>query len=39
VKTSGGKKPELNALDPQERRMAEAIIFLRNKKRENNANK
>lgn len=39
VKNSGGKKPELNALDPQERRMAEAIIFLRNKKRENNANK
>jgi len=39
VKTSGGKKPELNSLDPQERRMAEAIIFLRNKKRENNDNK
>ena len=34
VKTSGGKKPDINALDPQERRMAEAIIFLRNKKRE-----
>jgi len=28
------RKPKINSLDPQERRMAEAIIFLKNKKRQ-----
>ncbi len=37
VKNSGGKEPNIASLDPQERRMAEAIIFLRNRKRQNDS--
>lgn len=36
VKNSRGKKPDVNSLDPQERRMAEAIIFLQNERRKQN---
>lgn len=34
VHSNNGKKPEINSVDPLEKRMAEAIIFLQNKKRE-----
>ncbi len=33
VKNSGGKKPDITSIDPLERRMAEAIIFLKHEKR------
>jgi len=33
-----GKEPDINAFDPLEKRMAEAIIFLKNRKRQNMAN-
>ncbi len=38
VKTNNGKKPDINSIDPLERRMAEAVIFLQNRKREMNSN-
>ena len=31
-----GREPKLNSNDPLERRMAEAIIYLKNKKRQSN---
>ena len=31
-----GREPKLNSNDPLEKRMAEAIIFLKNKKRQKN---
>lgn len=39
VKMNNGKHPDKNAFDPQERRMAEALIYLRLKKREQSGNK
>jgi hypothetical protein len=33
VKNSGGRKPDMNSLDPLEKRMAEALIFLQNERR------
>ena len=36
VKNSGGKHPDISSLDPLERRMAEAIIFLRHERRKQN---
>lgn len=36
VENSGGKKPDINSVDPFERRMAEAIIFLQNERRKQN---
>jgi superfamily II DNA or RNA helicase len=38
VKTNNGKKPDINSIDPLEKRMAEAVIFLQNRKREMNSN-
>jgi len=36
VKNSGGKEPSVSSFDMQERRMAEAIIYLRNQRRSQN---
>lgn len=34
VKNSGGKEPSVSSFDAQERRMAEALIYIRNQRRE-----
>ncbi|MBU0485081.1 MAG: ATP-dependent helicase [Proteobacteria bacterium] len=34
MKSHGGKEPNINSTDPLEKRMAEAIVYLRNKKRQ-----
>lgn len=36
VKNSGGKEPNISSFDAQERRMAEALIYIRNQRREQN---
>lgn len=36
VKNSGGKEPSVSSSDMQERRMAEALIYIRNQRREQN---
>lgn len=36
VKNSGGKEPSVSSFDMQERRMAEAVIYLRNQRRSQN---
>jgi len=37
-KAEKGRMPDINALDPLEKRMAEALIFIRNKKRQQQTN-
>lgn len=34
LERSGGREPSINANDPQEKRLAEALVYLRNKKRQ-----
>lgn len=36
VRNSGGKEPNVSSFDAQERRMAEALIYLKNQRREQN---
>jgi len=36
VKNSGGKEPKISSFDMQEKRMAEALVYLRNQRREQN---
>ncbi|MFZ2193549.1 MAG: DEAD/DEAH box helicase [Candidatus Moraniibacteriota bacterium] len=36
VKNSGGKEPSMSSFDMQEKRMAEALVYLRNQRREQN---
>jgi superfamily II DNA or RNA helicase len=36
VQNSGGKQPDINAADSLERRLAEALVYLRNQRREQN---
>jgi len=36
VRSSGGKEPNISSYDPLERRMAEALTYLRNQRREQN---
>lgn len=36
VKNSGGREPNVSSFDAQERRMAEALIYIRNQRREQN---
>lgn len=38
IRSTGGRKPSLDSLDPKERRLAEAIVYLRRLKRELRAN-
>lgn len=34
MKSHGGREPNINAIDPLEKRMAEALVYLRNKRRQ-----
>lgn len=34
MKSHGGREPNINATDPMEKRMAEALVYLRNKRRQ-----